>query len=51
MQRGLDAAVRLHLLVHLRLQQRARVLIRERLALAVGALRAQVGTVRHLILL
>ena len=50
-QRGLDAAVRLHLLVHLRLQQRARVLIRERLALAVGALRAQVGAVRHLVLL
>lgn len=50
-QCGLDAAVCLHVLVHLRGHEGPRVLIREGLALAVGALGAQVCAVRHLILL
>lgn len=50
-QRGLDAAVRLHVLVHLWGHEGPRILIGEGLALAVGALWAQVGAVCHLILL
>lgn len=50
-QCGLDAAVRLHVLVHLRGHEDPRVLIGEGLALAVGALGSQVRAVCHLILL
>lgn len=50
-QRGLDAAVRLHILMHLRRYESPRVLISEGLALTVSALGAQVCTVCHLILL
>ena len=50
-QCGLDATVRLHVLVHLRGYEGPRVLIGEGLTLTVSALRAQVCTVRHLILL
>lgn len=50
-QCGLNAAVCLHVLVHLRGHEGPRVLIGEGLALAVGALGAQVRAVCHLILL
>ena len=50
-QRGLDAAVRLDLLVHLWGHAGSGVLISECLTLAVRALGAQVRTVCHLILL
>lgn len=51
MQRGLDATVRLHILMHLRWYEGPRVLIGEGLTLTVSALRAQVCAVCHLILL
>lgn len=50
-QRGLNAAVRLHVLVHLRRYEGTRVLVSEGLTLTVGALGAQVCTVCYLILL
>lgn len=51
MQRGLDATVRLHILMHLRGYEGPCVLISEGLTLTVSALRAQVCAVSHLILL
>lgn len=47
----LDAAVSVHILMHLRGHEGAGVLVSEGLTLTVGALGAQVRTVSHLILL
>lgn len=48
---GVDGTVRFYFVVHLVMDERAGVLIREGFALAVRALRAHVGTVGHLICL